>query len=145
MIRNRRLTQLLSISALSLAACATGDDGDRSAADRDQAVQELQRQAGAPVALEVGATGEARVLAMTPRFAVPGHASDPAVVAQDFLATHRAVFQLDAAEATQFVITRVDTDRAGDIRHVILNRVFNGIPVFQGAISVHMDSGSPDR
>jgi hypothetical protein len=100
MIRNRYLPQLLSIFALSLAACATADEDARSTADRDQAVRELQHQAGAPVALEVGATGEARVLAMTPRFPVPGHASDPAVVAQDFVATHHAVFQLDAAEAT---------------------------------------------
>jgi len=142
MFRNRSLTQLLSISALSLASCATNDDGARSVADHDQAVQELQRQAGAPVALEVGDTGDARVLAMTPSFPVPGHATDPAVAAQDFLANHHDVFQLDAADATQFVVTRVDHDRAGDIRHVTLNRVFNGIPVFQGAISVHMDSGN---
>jgi len=142
MFRNRSLTQFLSISALSLAACATGDDAARSTADRDQAVQELQHQAGAPVALEAGDTGDTRVLAMTPNFPVPGHATDPAGAAQDFLANHHDVFQLDAADATQFVVTRVDHDRAGDIRHVTLNRVFNGIPVFQGAISVHMDSGN---
>jgi hypothetical protein len=122
-----------------LSACATADDGARSALDRDQAVQELQRQAGAPVALEVGATGDARVLAMTTQFSVPGHATDPAVVAKDFLAAHHAVFQLDAADAAQFVVNNVDIDRAGDIRHVTLNRVYNGIPVFQGAITVHMD------
>jgi subtilisin-like proprotein convertase family protein len=142
MMRDRNLIQLLSVSALSLAACATIDDGARSAGDRDQGVQELQRQAGAPVALEVGDTGDARVLAMTPRFAVPGHATDPAVAAQDFLTTHHAVFQLDAADATQFAVGRVDVDRAGDIRHVTLNRVFGGIPVFQGAITVHMDAGN---
>src|SRR5262249_26054303 len=55
---------------------------------------------------------------------------------------HHAAFQLDAADASQFVITRVDTDRAGDIRHVTLNRVFNGVPVFQGAITVHLDAGN---
>jgi len=142
MFRNRSLIQLLSISAVSLAACATADDAAGPAADRDQAVQELQQKAGAPVALEVGNTGDARVLAMTPGFPVPGHASDPVIVAQDFLTAHHAVFQLDAADAAQFVVTRVDTDRAGDIRHVIMNRVFNGIPVFQGDISVHMDSGN---
>jgi hypothetical protein len=142
MFRNRRLTQLLSVFALSLAACATADDAARPAADRDQAVQELQQKAGAPVVLEAGTTGDVRVLAMTPRFPVAGHATDPVVVAQDFLAAHHAVFQLDAADATQFAVTRVDSDRAGDIRHVILNRVFDGIPVFQGDISVHMDSGN---
>jgi Fungalysin metallopeptidase (M36)/Proprotein convertase P-domain/Fungalysin/Thermolysin Propeptide Motif len=142
MIRNRSLTQLLSVSALSLAACATADDGARSATDRDQAVQELQRRAGAPVALEVGDAGDARVLAMTPGSSVPGHATDPAVAAQDFLATHHDVFQLDAADATQFAVTRVDQDRAGDLRHVTLNRTFDGIPVFQGAITVHMDAGN---
>jgi len=128
--------------ALSLAACATTDDGARSASDRDQALQELQRRAGAPIALEVGDTGDVRVLAMTPGFAVPGHASDPAVAAMDFLIAHHAVFQLDATDASQFAVTRVDRDRAGDIRHVTLNRVFNGAPVFQGAITIHMDAGN---
>jgi hypothetical protein len=118
------------------------DESARSAADRDQAIRELQHQTGAPVALEVGDTGDLRVLAMMPRFPVPGHATDTAVAAQDFLATHHAAFQLDAADATQFVVTRVDSDRAGDIRHVTLNRVFDGIPVFQGAITVHMDGGN---
>ena len=142
MIRHYNLTQALSVSVLSLAACATADDSARSAADRDQAVEELQRQAGAPIAFEVGTTGDARVLAMTPRFPAPGHATDPAVVAKDFLATHHDAFQLDAADASQFEVTSVDTDRAGDIRHVTLNRVYNGIPVFQGAITVHLDPGN---
>jgi extracellular elastinolytic metalloproteinase len=125
-----------------LAACATADEGARTATDRDEALQELQARAGAPVALEVGSTGDARVLAMTPRFPVPGHATDPAVVAKDFLATHHDAFQLDAAEATQFAVTNVDNDPTTGLRHVTLNRTFNGIPVFQGAITVHMDSGN---
>jgi hypothetical protein len=125
-----------------LAACATADEGARSASDRDQALQELRARAGAPVALETGETGDARVLAMTPRFPVPGHATDPAVVAKDFLATHHDVFQLDAAEATQFAVTSVDNDLTTGLRHVTLNRVYNGIPVFQGAITVHMDAGN---
>jgi len=125
-------------------ACATGgtDDGGKVTHDRDLALEALQREAGAPVTLEAGEAGTARVVAMTPRFPIPGHATDPAVAAQDFLSTHHAVFQLDAADATQFVVTRVDHDRAGDIRHVTLNRAFNGIPVFQGAITVHMDAGN---
>jgi len=142
MIRNRSLIQLLSVSALSLAACATTDEAARPADDRDQAIQELQRQAGAPVALETDESGDARVLAMTPRFPVASHATDPAVAAQDFLATHHAVFQLDAADVTQFAVTSVDNDRTSGLRHVTLNRTFNGIPVFQGGISVHMDSGN---
>src|SRR5258705_9213570 len=73
-----KLTQLLSVSVLSLTACTSGSDAPQAAVDRDQAVHELQRISGAPVALEVGATGDARVLAMMPRFPVPGHAADPA-------------------------------------------------------------------
>ncbi|HEX7839872.1 MAG TPA: M36 family metallopeptidase [Kofleriaceae bacterium] len=125
-----------------MTACTSGTDAPQAALDRDQAVHELQRLSGAPVALEVGATGDARVLAMTPRFPVPGHAADPVAVAQNFLATHHDVLQLGAADASQFVVTGVDNDRAGDIRHVTLQRVFNGIPVFQGAITVHMDPGN---
>jgi hypothetical protein len=138
------LTLWLSASALCLAACATGtnDEGDKATQDRELALEELQRQAGAPVALEVGETGDARVLAMTPRFSVPGHATDPAVAAKDFLASHHDVFQLDAAEATQFAVTNVDNDPTTGLRHVSLNRTFQGIPVFQGGISVHMDSGN---
>jgi len=137
-----RFTTIFSISTLSLAACTGATDASKTAVDRDQAVAELQQTAGAPIALETGVTGDLRVLAMTPRFPVPGHATDPVVVAQDFLATHHDLFQLDAADASEFVVTRVDSDRAGDIRHVTLQRVFDGIPVFQGAIGVHMDGGN---
>src|SRR5512140_576931 len=144
MFRSHSLTPWLYAAALGLAACAPGgtEDGVKVTQDREQALAALQRQAGAPVTLEVGATGDARVLAMTPRFPVPGHASDPAVVAQDFLAAHHDVFQLDAEDASQFVVTRVDRDRAGDLRHVTLNRVFDGIPVYQGALTVHLDAGN---
>jgi extracellular elastinolytic metalloproteinase len=144
MFMSNSLTPWLYGCALWLAACATGgpDDGATITRDRDRALAAIQRQAGAPVTFEVGATGDARVLAMTPRFPVPGHASDPAVVASDFLAAHHDAFQLDAVDATQFTVTRVDIDRAGDIRHVTLNRVLDGIPVYQGALTVHMDGGN---
>jgi hypothetical protein len=133
---------MLTASTLSLAACTSVGDTAQTAVDRDLAVQELQRQAGAPIALEVGDAGDVRVLATTPRFAIPGHATDPAAVAMDFVATHHDVFQLDADAAREFVVARVDGDRAGDVRHVTLQREYNGIPVFQGAISVHMDPGN---
>jgi extracellular elastinolytic metalloproteinase len=144
MTRHCSLTLLLSGSALSFAACATGatDDGGKLDSDRDLAIEALQLQAGAPVALETSEAGLARVLAMTPRFPIPGHATDSAVAAQDFLATHRGVFQLSAADATQFAATSVDPDHTTGLRHVTLNRTFNGIPVFQGGITVHMDSGN---
>jgi len=144
MSKNRSLTLLLSASALGLTACATGatDDGTKVDSDRDLAIETLQLQAGAPIVLEVGEAGEARVLAMTPRFPIPGHATDPSVVAQDFVASHHGVFQLSTADATQFAITSVDNDPTTGLRHVSLNRTFNGIPVFQGNITVHMDSGN---
>jgi subtilisin-like proprotein convertase family protein len=144
MSRNRSLTLLLSASALGFTACATGatDDGTKVDSDRDLAIETLQLQAGAPITLEVNEAGTARVLAMTPRFPVPGHATDPSVVAQDFVASHHGVFQLSAADATQFAVTSVDNDPTTGLRHVTLNRTFNGIPVFQGGISVHMDSGN---
>lgn len=142
MYRSHSLAPWLYTCALWLSACAAGSTDDSVAGERDRALAAIQRQAGAPVTLEVGATGDARVLAMSPRFPVPGHASDPAVVASDFLAAHHDAFQLDAADATQLAVTRVDIDHAGDIRHVTLNRVFEGIPVYQGALTVHMDGGN---
>ena len=144
MFKNRSLTQLLSASVLGVAACATGanDPGTKLDSERDVALDSLQLQAGAPIVLEVNEAGTARVLAMTPRFPVPGHATDPVVVAQDFVVKNRGVFQLDAAGATQFAVTNVDNDPTTGLRHVALNRVYNGIPVFQGGISVHMDSGN---
>jgi extracellular elastinolytic metalloproteinase len=135
-----RWSQVFCLSTLSLSACIGVDD--TTSADRDRAVHELEAQAGAPVALEVGATGNARVLAMTPWFHAPGRATDPAAAATGFLATHHSLFQLGAAEAGEFAVTRVDTDRAGDVRHVTLQRMIGGIPVFQGAITVHMDAGN---
>jgi hypothetical protein len=144
MFRSRSLTKLLSASVLWLAACATSgtDLGGKPSDDRDLALETLQLKAGAPVTLEVNEAGTTRVLAMTPRFPLPGHATDPAVVATDFLATHHDVFRLDSTDASQFAITRVDNDPTTGLRHITLNRTYNGIPVFQGGISVHMDSGN---
>jgi subtilisin-like proprotein convertase family protein len=132
------------VSALWLAACATGgtDDGTRVTQDRNLALEALQRKAGAPVTLEVNDAGTARVLAMTPRFAVAGRAADPASAAKDFLAEHHDVFQLSATDAASFVVTRADIEPKSDFRHITLQRTYQGIPVFQGAITVHMDPGN---
>jgi extracellular elastinolytic metalloproteinase len=127
---------------LTLIGCTTTTDATQSGNARDQAAAALQHLAGAPIAMEIGVTGDLRVVAMTPQFAVPGHATDPVQAATGFLAAHHDVFQLEPGDAGQFVVSRVDVDRAGDLRHVTLQRVFNGIPVFQGAITIHMDSGN---
>lgn len=146
MIRNRTLTQLLFGTALCLGACATADqvDDDLIPDDRDNAIEELARMTGAPVSLEIGETGVSRVLEMTPRFAVRAHVPDPAFAAQDFLSTHHDAFRLDSDAAKEFVVTRVDVDpaTAGSLSHVTLQREYDGIPVFQGAITVHMDPGN---
>jgi hypothetical protein len=143
MFRNSRLTQLLSASALWLTACATaGDDSSKPTDDRAEALETLQQQAGAPVTLEVNELGATHVVSMTPRFPVPGHATDPAEAATNFLLTHHGLFQLDAADAASFVVTRVDVEPKLNMSHVTLQRVFEGIQVFQGAITVHMDSGN---
>src|SRR5215831_20116251 len=138
MIFGRNVLRVVLSSFLSLAACATVDDGqpEPAAPDRAQALSELRLEAGASVAMQVGETGATRVLAMAPRFAVPGHAIDPAAAAVRFLQDHREVFQLDAREAASFTVTRVDRDPQSDVRHVTLQRVVDGDPVFQGAITV---------
>src|ERR1051326_8492388 len=82
MVRHHKAFVLLATLALSLAACALEPaDG---AADRDRALQRLQDEAAAPVTWELGATGATRVLAMTPRFPVPGHHTDAAAAAARF-------------------------------------------------------------
>ena len=133
------LVFLVSLLALSSAACGT-DRGDGDAPDRELALGQLQREAGAPVALEVNEAGTTRVLAMTPRFPVPGRRHDPAEAAQAFVVDHRDVFQLGAIDASSFAVGRVDIDPTSGLRHVTLQRTHAGIPVFQGAITVHMDA-----
>jgi Fungalysin metallopeptidase (M36)/Proprotein convertase P-domain/Fungalysin/Thermolysin Propeptide Motif len=144
MFRSRNLTKLLSASALWLAACATSgtDVGGKPSDDRDQALETLQLKAGAPIAMEVNEVGTTRVVAMSPRFHVSTGATDPAEAAKHFLAQNHDVFQLSAAEAASFVVTRTDVEPKSDFRHITLQRTFNGIPVFQGAITVHMDPGN---
>jgi Fungalysin metallopeptidase (M36)/Proprotein convertase P-domain/Fungalysin/Thermolysin Propeptide Motif len=141
MMRHRGVTRVLAASALWFMACATGDGGEVTQ-DRDEALEALQRTAGAPITLEVNEAGTARVLAMTPRFAVAGHATDPEAAARRFLAEHHGVFQLSAEDAASFVVTRVDVEPQSDLRHITLQRVYHGIPVFHGAITVHMDPGN---
>ncbi|HEU4728978.1 MAG TPA: extracellular metalloproteinase [Kofleriaceae bacterium] len=113
-----------------------------SADHRDEAVQVLQQSAGAPVALEVNELGTTRVVSMTPQFPVPSRTSDPALAALSFLSTHHDTFQMDATEAASFVVSRVDVEPKLGVSHVTLQRMFQGIPVFQGAITVHMDAGN---
>ena len=144
--KNRKVVLLCAGSALLFAACAIeGADAAREgneAPNRDRALEALQRQAGAPVALEVGATGATRVLAMTPRFPIAGHHTDPAVVAARFLDDNREVFQLDAEQASSFVATRVDVDPESGVQHVTLQRFHDGDPVFHGAVTIHMDAAN---
>jgi hypothetical protein len=145
--RHRNAGLLLIVApALLLSACATdGADGtkaDGEAPDRDRALQVLERVAGAPVALDVGATGATRALTMTPRFHVAGNHPDPAVVAARFLGDNHDAFQIDAAAASSFVVTRVDVDPGSAVKHVTLQRFHDGDPVFHGAITIHMDGAN---
>jgi hypothetical protein len=144
MFRSSSLTPVLSASALWLAACGMGgpDDGARAAQDRAQALEALQLRAGAPVRLEVNDADTTRVLATTAQFPVPARATDPTEAAKAFLADNHDVFLLDAKEASSFVATRVDVEAKTGLRHITLQRTYDGIPVFQGAITIHMDSGN---
>ncbi|HEY0483655.1 MAG TPA: hypothetical protein VGD37_39320, partial [Kofleriaceae bacterium] len=142
-MRTLRLTLLLSSSALWVTACATAadpDDGFAPADERDAAIQILQLKAGAPVSVELSGLGTTRIVAMTPQFSVRGHATDPAQAATEFLTTHHDVFKLDAADASNFLVNGVDVEPHLNMSHVTLQRVFSGIPVFRGAITVHMDN-----
>jgi len=143
MIKTSRLIQLLAASTLSVTACATAvDDGDAPANQRDRALDLLQRNSGAPVAMELDAGGITRIVSMTPRFPVATHATDVAQAATSFLAAHHDIFQLEAADTSSFAVTRVDAEPERNMSHVTLQRTFNGIPVFQGAITIHMDGGN---
>jgi Zn-dependent metalloprotease len=133
---------------LWLAACGTAtdiaddDNEDITEANQGLAVEALQQLAGAPVTLESNEAGIARVLTMTARFPVAARLTDPAEAAKRFLIDHRDVFKLDAADAASFIVTRTDVEPKSDLRHITLQRVYNGTPVFQGAITVHMDPGN---
>src|SRR5262249_28049814 len=144
MIRNRSLTLLFAGSALWLAGCAVADNTDDEIANepRDAALQILTGKAGAAVTLDIHELGTTRVVAMSPQLAVPTHASDPVGAATEFLTANHDVFQLDAADAANFLVTGVDVEPGLGMSHVTLQRVFSGIPVFQGAITVHMDAGN---
>jgi subtilisin-like proprotein convertase family protein len=127
------------VLALAAGACAGADNGQPGRArDRTVGIERLGLEAGAEAVLQVGDTGETRVLAMAPGFPVPGADVDPAAAALRFLREHHDVFQLDAGEVASFSVTRVDRDPGTDVRHVTLQREVDGAPVFHGAITVHL-------
>lgn len=149
MARSRWSQKLISLLTLWVVACDPASTEDRpegqgGKADEDpkKALLELQRLTGAPVTLELSERGTTRVISMTPRFPWTGLAGDPADVAKQFLAEHHSVFRLREADADDFVVTRVDIDPATDFRHVTLQRTYDDVPVFQGAITVHLDRGN---
>ncbi|MBC7975714.1 MAG: M36 family metallopeptidase [Myxococcales bacterium] len=147
MIRNRTLNKLLlSAASFCFAACASGayeetkeDDAD---GQREYAVEALQLRAGGPVKLELNEAGVTRVLAMTPRFSLASRNGDPAEAAKTFLRENHEAFKLSAAEAESFLVGRVDVEPISGRRHVTLNSAYNGIPVFQGGVAVHMGTGN---
>src|SRR5262249_1981894 len=112
MTRRGHAIRIVLASLLSLAACTAADDGqpEEKAPDRDRAMAELGQKAGSDVALEVGETGLTRVIAMAPRYPIPGRDIDPAAAAIRFLGDHRDAFQLDASEIGSFTVARVDRD-----------------------------------
>jgi hypothetical protein len=141
MIRKRSFAVLFSASALGLVACASAsDDGSTDIQEpRGTAIQILQDRAGAEVKVDVNELGTTRVVAMTPRFPISTTATGPAAAAAEFLSANHDVFGIDSSDASNFVMTGLDVEPKLGMSHVILQRVFSGIPVFQGSISVHMD------
>jgi Zn-dependent metalloprotease len=144
MIKNLRFAHLFSAAALWLAACATSgvDDNAKATQDRDEALQVLQQNTGAPVTAEVNEAGTTRVLNMTPRAPVATHLADPAAAALSFLAAHHDVFQMTASDAATFVASRVDIEPKLGVSHVTLQRTVGGAQVFQGGLVVQMDTGN---
>jgi extracellular elastinolytic metalloproteinase len=142
MIRNRSFTHLFSASALCLMACASagGEDDEKVLEPRDEALQILRDRAGAEVTLDINELGTTRVVAMTPRFPVTTSARGPAAAAAEFLSANHDVFGIDSSDASTFVMTGLDVEPKLGMSHVTLQRVFSGIPVFQGAITVHMNA-----
>jgi hypothetical protein len=145
MIRITRLIPVLAASILSagLAGCATAvDDGDAPANSRDLQLAALQQTAGAPISMELNDAGVTRIVSMTPRFSVSGHATDPGIAATNFLASYHDVFQLDASDLSSFTIVGNDPEPQRNMNHITLLRNYNGIPVFQGELMIHMDGGN---
>jgi subtilisin-like proprotein convertase family protein/Zn-dependent metalloprotease len=100
----------------------------------------LQQQAGGPVDLELDDRGGIRVLSMSEGAHLVGLTGTPETVARSFLRQNRGLFRLAADEAESFDAARVDIDAATNLRHVVLQRTVEGVPVYQGSVSVHMDA-----
>src|SRR5262249_60308861 len=143
MIRITRLIPVLAASILSVGGGATAvDDGDAPANARDLQLAALQQTAGAPISMELNEAGVTRIVSMTPRFPVSGHATDPALAATNFLAAYHDVFQLDRSDLSSFTVVGNDPEPQRNMNHITLQRNYNGIPVFQGVLSIHMDGGN---
>src|SRR4051794_8356319 len=110
-----------------------------AAVARTRAASRLQRQSGAAVSMQVGETGATRVLTLGPGAAWAARDLDPAAAALRFLVEQRELFALDDSAAAAFTVGRVDRDPGSDVRHVTLQRLIDGDPVFQGAIRVQLN------
>jgi fungalysin metallopeptidase (M36)/proprotein convertase P-domain-containing protein/fungalysin/thermolysin propeptide len=144
-----KFAALIALSAAcSLAGCETdtGDGGDVGAVDsvqQKEAMLGIESRTGGPVDVERDDAGRIRVVAMTagkPYAGLVGASAD--AVARGFLAENRALFGLSEAAASEFAVGRVDDDAKHGLRHVTLQRTVGGVPVFQGAMTVHMDANN---
>lgn len=152
---NRTRIQWLSTLFALAAACGVagceatpGDGGDGetvSSADVGQekdALVGIEARSGGPVDVERDEAGRVRVVTLAPgaRYAPGLRGGGPEAAARSFVADNRGLFGLTAGAVDELALGRVDADDGSGLRHVTLHRTVNGVPVFQGAITVHMDA-----
>jgi Zn-dependent metalloprotease len=147
-IWNARFSALFAlVAACGISGCndAPGDDSETGTADSGQekdALNGIEARSGGPVDVERDEAGRVRVVSMAPGARYAARSGDPATAARGFLAENRGLFGLSAAAAGEFEVARVDDDATHGLRHVTLQRTVGGVPVFQGAVTVHMDGSN---
>lgn len=125
MFANRAVLHVVTITTLC-AGCAVDEP---AAPDRARAIAELARTAG-PLQ-----TDDQLIAPLTGRLSAP--AADPARAAERFVAAHRELFALAGDD---LVVSNVDVDPFTQLRHVTLQRTVDGVPVYHGATTLHLDA-----
>lgn len=153
---NRARIQWLSTLFALAAACGVagceatpGDDGETVTGTGTDSGQEkdalvgIEARSGGPVDVERDEAGRVRAVTLAPGARYAGLAGGSAEdAARGFVAENRGLFGLTAGAVGELALGRVDGDDGHGLRHVTLHRTVNGVPVFQGAITVHLDASN---
>ncbi len=114
--------------------------GTPPAPAREEALRRLERVSGAPLSVRFnGLSGSPRTIVSRRPLSAPG-TGRPEQAARAFLRAHRDLWGFSDKEIDVLRTNAAYTDAHNGVSHVFFTQMADGVPLFPGVLSVHLDA-----